>query len=60
MIIDEEIGGVDGMETFVHTDDFRSLNIGFSLDEGMASPTQDYVLFYGERNIWRNKYNTCT
>nr|CAD7453367.1 unnamed protein product [Timema tahoe] len=50
---DEEIGGVDGMEPFVHTADFKSLGVGFALDEGIASPTEDYALFYGERSIWQ-------
>lgn len=50
---DEEIGGVDGMKKFVHTDDFKRLNVGFALDEGMASETDTFALFYGERNIWR-------
>jgi len=49
---DEEIGGVEGMREFVKTKDFQDLNIGFALDEGMASPNDDYVLFYGERCIW--------
>ncbi|XP_047509101.1 aminoacylase-1A-like [Pieris napi] len=50
---DEEIGGVDGMEKFVHTKDFKALNVAFALDEGMASPTDEFVLFYGERSIWQ-------
>ncbi|KAK9680375.1 Peptidase family M20/M25/M40 [Popillia japonica] len=50
--IDEEIGGVDGMKKYIHTQHFKDLNIGVSLDEGMASPTDDYLLFYGERAIW--------
>lgn len=41
------------METFVKTADFRALNVGFALDEGMANPTNDYALFNGERFIWR-------
>ncbi|XP_076265532.1 aminoacylase-1-like isoform X1 [Rhynchophorus ferrugineus] len=49
---DEEIGGVDGMKKFVHTDEFKKLNVCFALDEGMASPTETFALFYGERNIW--------
>lgn len=32
---EEEIGGVHGMREFVHTAEFRSLNAGFSLDEGV-------------------------
>ncbi|XP_048518892.1 aminoacylase-1 isoform X1 [Dendroctonus ponderosae] len=49
---DEEIGGVDGMRQFVHTEDFKGLNVGFALDEGMASPDDAFPVFYGERNIW--------
>lgn len=50
---DEEIGGVEGMKKFVHTDEFRRLNIGFALDEGLASPNDEYALSNGERCIWR-------
>lgn len=49
---DEEIGGVLGMKDFVHTEDFRSLNVGFALDEGVACPQDHYYMFYGERSIW--------
>ncbi|KAI9582296.1 hypothetical protein GQX74_015419 [Glossina fuscipes] len=41
---DEEIGGHLGMEAFVKTDDFKKLNIGFSLDEGLASETEKFIL----------------
>lgn len=50
---DEEIGGIDGMAKFVHTQDFKDLNIGFALDEGLASPNEEFALFYGERSIWQ-------
>ncbi|XP_038214771.1 aminoacylase-1-like [Zerene cesonia] len=50
---DEEIGGVDGMKKFVHTPEFKALNIAFALDEGMASPTEEFIIFYGERSIWQ-------
>lgn len=33
-LVDEEIGAEDGMKKFVTTEEFRSLNVGFSLDEG--------------------------
>lgn len=52
-VLDEEIGGHDGMEKFVVTKDFKDLNVEFALDEGMASPNEDFVLFNGERSIWR-------
>lgn len=41
------------MKKFVSTEDFRSLNIGFSLDEGMASPTESFLVYYAERSVWR-------
>ncbi|XP_015521691.1 aminoacylase-1-like [Neodiprion virginianus] len=49
---DEEIGGVLGMREFVHTKDFQALNLGFALDEGVASPTNDFFLYNGERSLW--------
>lgn len=49
---DEEIGGHDGMQKFVHTQDFKKLNIGFGLDEGIAVPGDTIPVFYGERNVF--------
>ncbi|KAJ3643732.1 hypothetical protein Zmor_026426 [Zophobas morio] len=49
---EEEVGGVDGMQQFVHTKDFQNLNVGLALDEGMASPSEEFILFNGERCIW--------
>ncbi|XP_058797117.1 aminoacylase-1 [Phymastichus coffea] len=50
---EEEVGGVLGMKEFVHTKDFKELNVGFALDEGVANPTENYYMFYGERSIWQ-------
>lgn len=49
---DEEIGGRDGMEKFVKTEEFRALNIGFALDEGLANPGEECMTYYGERSAW--------
>nr|XP_018916313.1 PREDICTED: aminoacylase-1-like isoform X1 [Bemisia tabaci] len=49
---DEEIGGVDGMGLFIKTQEFKNLNVGCALDEGMASATDEFMLYYGERSIW--------
>ncbi|GAM27570.1 hypothetical protein SAMD00019534_107460, partial [Acytostelium subglobosum LB1] len=49
---DEEIGAGKGMELFVNTDKFREMNIGMAIDEGLASPTEEFTVFYGERAIW--------
>ncbi|XP_017144301.2 aminoacylase-1 [Drosophila miranda] len=52
-VADEEMGGKLGMRPFVHTDDFRALNVGFGMDEGLASPTAEFPVFYAERSVWR-------
>ena len=49
MFSDEEIGGWDGMGKFVETEKFKSLNIGFALDEGIASTNNKMFVFYGQR-----------
>lgn len=52
----KEVGGYLGMEKFVHTDEFKALNIGFSLDEGIASPAEAFDLYYAERTIWQIEF----
>ncbi|XP_059075982.1 uncharacterized protein LOC131032183 isoform X2 [Cryptomeria japonica] len=47
---DEEILGRDGAQMFVGSKDFDSLNVGVVLDEGLASPDENYRVFYGERS----------
>ncbi|KAG9287877.1 hypothetical protein G9A89_017472 [Geosiphon pyriformis] len=49
---DEEIGGKDGMGEFVKSEQFKILNIGFALDEGIANPNNALKVFYGERAVW--------
>ncbi|XP_049764519.1 aminoacylase-1-like [Schistocerca cancellata] len=49
---DEEIGGADGMEKFVQSEDFYKLNVGFELDEGPVSPEEEYSVTNGERSSW--------
>ena len=46
---DEEVGGHDGMEKWVTKDTFLELNPIFAFDEGLASPTNCFKLYYGER-----------
>jgi len=50
------------MKKFVESTEFAALNIGFSLDEGLASSDDSFSLYYGERTLWRKfskiiKYN---
>lgn len=49
---DEEIGGLDGMAKFVESEEFKQLNVGFFLDEGQASTTDAYRVFYADRSPW--------
>lgn len=47
------MGGRRGMRPFVESKEFRALNVGFGLDEGLASPTEEFPVFYAERSVWR-------
>lgn len=49
---DEEIGGKDGMQKFVDDESFKKLNVGFVLDEGLATEEEAYKVHYGERSAW--------
>ena len=40
------------MKCFVQTDNFRKLNVGFCLDEGIASVKDEYAVYYAEKTIW--------
>ncbi|XP_055692556.1 aminoacylase-1-like [Lutzomyia longipalpis] len=56
---DEEVGGHLGMREFVKTDAFRQLNVAFSLDEGVASATEEFILFFAEKSTWQVTFK-CT
>ncbi|MFQ6630070.1 hypothetical protein Gotur_007850 [Gossypium turneri] len=49
---DEEIGGRDGAEMLASSDVFKNMNVDIVLDEGLASPNENYRVFYGERAPW--------
>ncbi|CAI4224386.1 unnamed protein product [Auanema sp. JU1783] len=49
---DEEVGGPMGMAAFRFTEDFKALNIGFVLDEGLATEETTYKVYYAERCPW--------
>lgn len=49
---DEEVGGDKGMILFLKTEQFKRMNVGFALDEGLANPTDSYTVYYGERSAW--------
>ncbi|KAL0307610.1 UNVERIFIED_CONTAM: Aminoacylase-1 [Sesamum calycinum] len=49
---DEEIGGNDGSGKFANSEIFKNMNVAIILDEGLASPTDNYRVFYAERCSW--------
>ncbi|XP_020526239.1 aminoacylase-1 [Amborella trichopoda] len=49
---DEEIGGVDGAGALANSKNFEKMNVAVVLDEGLASPNENYRVFYGERSPW--------
>jgi aminoacylase len=53
---EEEIGSMNGMKEFVHTQEFKELNVGFEMDEGGPMSTEHFVIFYGERSTWRVEF----
>ncbi len=55
---DEEMGGFYGMDSFAKTDDFAALNVGYAMDEGPISPTNELLVIYDERCTWRMEF-TC-
>lgn len=50
---DEETGGLKGMAALVGTDEFKSLNIGFALDEGLTSNDNTFGALYLDKRPWR-------
>ncbi|XP_072938842.1 uncharacterized protein [Epargyreus clarus] len=53
---DEETGGFNGIKPFMKTEEFRSLNIGFALDEGLNSVEDIIYASYQDRRPWQMKF----
>ena len=49
---DEEVGGHLGMGVFLESPEWKELNVGFALDEGLANPKDEFTVFFGERMPW--------
>ena len=55
--LDEEVGGKVGMQAFLKSSEWKHMNVGFALDEGLANPTNKFTVFYGERMPWcKNRF----
>lgn len=57
---DEEVGGVLGMKAFLLSEEWKELNVGFALDEGLANPIDEFTVFFGERMPWCNTLTSRT
>ena len=44
------------MSKFVVSEEFRKMNLGLALDEGLASPDDTIPVYYGERNVFWVKF----
>lgn len=54
---DQEMGSHFGMREFVHTEQFKVLNVGFALDEGSCARSNNILpLIYGEKSSWRIEF----
>ncbi|KAF5278027.1 hypothetical protein FQA39_LY18407 [Lamprigera yunnana] len=47
---DEEVGGAKGMKRFVQSEEFKSMNVGFALDEGTPTEKDEFLISYGEKS----------
>jgi len=56
---DEEIGGGRGIKPLLSSELWKKLGPGFLLDEGLASPSPSFSVFYGERKIWWIRVKAC-
>lgn len=53
----EEVGGALGMGSFVKSEAFKKLNVGFALDEACASDTDEIFLFNAERTLYGQNFS---
>lgn len=45
------------MKKFVLSKEFKDLNVGATLDEGITCESEEFVVFYAERCPWRKFCN---
>ncbi|KAL4716359.1 hypothetical protein ACJJTC_006721 [Scirpophaga incertulas] len=50
---DEEVGGRAGMRLFCKSPEFKAMNVGFEIDEGMPSPLPMIGAFYQDKAVWQ-------
>ncbi|KAJ8721440.1 hypothetical protein PYW07_002215 [Mythimna separata] len=53
---DEETGGKNGMKAFVKTKEFKTLNIGFALDEGLPTSDDTHLALFVDKRAWQMEF----
>jgi aminoacylase len=53
---DEELGGFNGMAGFATSNAFKSMNVGYALDEGGVAPSNTIGVYYDERCPWQIEF----
>ncbi|XP_075974107.1 uncharacterized protein LOC142975254 [Anticarsia gemmatalis] len=53
---DEEMAGKKGMKVFAKTPEFKALNIGFALDEGLTSADDTLYGTFVDRRAWQMEF----
>lgn len=43
IVPEEELGGINGTQQFIHTPEFKNLNLGFVIDEGLPSGNESFL-----------------
>lgn len=51
LVPDEEVGGSRGIKLLLGHERITRMNVGFVLDEGLASPGPRFSIFHGERKV---------
>ncbi|XP_022814274.1 aminoacylase-1-like isoform X4 [Spodoptera litura] len=52
IMTDEESGSAQGMRVFVNTTEFKTLNVGFALDEGQTTPGDTILASFVDKRAW--------
>ncbi|CAH1646602.1 unnamed protein product [Spodoptera littoralis] len=52
IVTDEESGSTQGMRVFVNTTEFKTLNVGFALDEGQTTPGDTILASFVDKRAW--------
>ncbi|XP_048480398.1 uncharacterized protein LOC105392298 [Plutella xylostella] len=53
---DEETGGFDGMVPFARSEDFKRLNVGFALDEGLPTTDDTLIVTNVDKRPWQMEF----